>query len=91
MNERIEAIVSGKVQMVFYRDFATKAATALGIVGETKNLPDGTVHVIAEGPREKLEAYVEELRKGSERSNVENVAVTWLPAAGEHDSFSITH
>src|SRR3989344_224255 len=51
MNERIETIVSGRVQVVMYRDFATRKARGLGLVGEVKNLPDGTVRVVAEGAR----------------------------------------
>ena len=51
MNERLEAIVSGRVQMVMYRDFTARFARRLGLVGEVKNLSDGTVRVIAEGSR----------------------------------------
>jgi acylphosphatase len=88
--ERLEAVVSGKVQGVFFRDHAVRAAESLGLTGEVKNLPDGTVHAIAEGIREQLEQYVDELRKGSPASNVETVSIEWHPASGEYASFSIT-
>jgi acylphosphatase len=87
--ERIEAIVSGKVQMVWYRDFATRTAEELGITGTTCNLPDGTVHVVAEGPREELETYIEHLWKGSEQAEVKGVDVVWKKATGEFDNFCI--
>ena len=45
--ERIEAIVSGRVQMVMFRDFAQRKALGLRLCGEVMNLPDGTVRVIA--------------------------------------------
>ena len=89
--ERLEAIVSGRVQLVMYRDFATRKARGLGLVGEARNLPDGTVRVIAEGPRQKLETYVQKLRKGSLLSKVEEVQVTYLPATGEYAYFDINY
>lgn len=89
--ERIEAIVSGRVQLVMYRDFATRKARSLGLVGEVQNLPDGTVRVVAEGDRSTLEAYVQKLRKGSLLSRVEDVVVTYLPAQGDYTYFDINY
>ncbi len=91
MNERLEAAVSGRVQLVMYRDFATRKARGLKLVGEVQNMPDGTVRVIAEGPRETLEAYVEKLKRGSLLSRVEGVETTWLPATNTYTAFSINY
>lgn len=91
MNERLEAVVSGRVQLVMYRDFATRKARGLKLVGEVQNIPDGTVRVVAEGPREKLEAYVEKLKRGSLLSRVESVAASWLPATNTYTVFSINY
>lgn len=89
--ERLKAIVHGRVQMVMYRDFATRKARGLSLVGEVKNLPDGTVEVIAEGSREKLEAYILKLRKGSLLSEVERVEHSYSSPTGSYSSFSITY
>jgi acylphosphatase len=89
MNERIEAVVSGRVQMVMYRDFATRKAHRLGLTGWVRNLSDGTVHVVAEGPRKNLDTYIRKLERGSILSNVENVSVTWHPATGEFTEFTL--
>ena len=43
MQERLEVIVSGRVQMVMFRDFVQRKASSLKLVGEVQNLPDGTV------------------------------------------------
>jgi acylphosphatase len=91
MNERLEAIVSGRVQMVMYRDFACRKARGLGLVGEVKNLSDGTVRVIAEGPRTKLEDFCTRLHRGSIFSNVEQVTCAWGLATREYDSFEISY
>lgn len=89
--ERIEAVVSGRVQMVMYRDFAQRKARGLKLVGEVENLSDGTVRVLAEGGRKELERYVEKLKKGPLLADVAGVEVSWLPATGTYRDFSITY
>jgi acylphosphatase len=91
MNERIEARVSGRVQLVMYRDFATRKARGLRLVGEVQNLPDKSVRVVAEGPREKLTSYIAKLNQGSLLSDVKSVDVSWLPATGAYTTFSINY
>jgi len=89
--ERIEALVSGRVQMVMYRDFAQRKARGLKLVGEVQNLSDGTVRVIAEGERSVLERYIPKLRGGPLLADVKDVRVSWHPAAGAYTKFSITY
>jgi len=91
MNERIEAIVSGRVQMVMYRDFTQRKASGLKLSGEVRNLPDGTVEVVAEGPREKLERLVEKLHTGPVLARVDDVKVEWRPASGTFSKFRIAY
>lgn len=91
MNERLEAAVTGRVQLVMYRDFATRKARGLKLTGEVQNMPDGTVRVVAEGPRKQLELYIAKLRKGSLLSRVESVTATWLPVTDEFTSFTICY
>lgn len=91
MNERIEARVHGRVQMVMYRDFATRKARGLKLVGEVQNLPDKTVRVVAEGSREKLTVYIEKLKQGSLLAHVEDVEVRWLPATARYTTFDINY
>lgn len=89
MNERIKAIVSGRVQMVMYRDFATRKARRLGLTGMVRNLADGTVEVVAEGLRKNLESFVTKLKRGPILADVEDVSVTWLPATEEFSEFTL--
>ena len=77
--------------MVMYRDFAARKARGLGLVGEVQNLQNGTVRVVAEGPRENLQKYVQKLQQGSLLSRVERVTPEWKPSTGEYTSFSITY
>jgi acylphosphatase len=91
MPERLEAIVSGRVQLVMYRDFAQRKARGLKLTGTVQNLEDGTVRVIAEGPRESLERYLAKLHGGPLLAKVEGVSVEWLPAAEEFGGFEILY
>lgn len=91
MNERLFAIVSGRVQLVMFRDFALRKARDAKLVGQVRNLPDGTVEVIAEGPREALECLLEKLHHGPLLADVEQVSATWYPATGEFDEFRIAY
>lgn len=79
----------GRVQGVMYRDFACRKGRGLRLVGSARNLPKGTVEVIAEGRREDLERYVERLRHGPFLAKVEKVDVLWKETQGTFSSFSI--
>jgi len=91
MNERLEAIVSGRVQMVMFRDFVQRKASGLKLTGEVRNKKDGTVEVTAEGTRSQLEKLVTKLHKGSLLSRVEHVSLSWLPSSGSYKKFTITY
>jgi len=89
MEERLEAVVTGKVQGVSFRDFTCRKAQALGLCGEVKNLPDGTVHVVAEGIGPKLREFVRHLYRGPVRANVKQVHCIWKSPQGSHTKFDI--
>lgn len=82
-------IVSGKVQAVAYRAFVQDAATELCITGYIRNLPDGTVEVVAQAESSTLKEFVEYLHEGSLLSQVEGVAVEWRSVQAAYDDFSI--
>lgn len=87
---RIRALVRGRVQGVFFRNFARNSAEVVGVSGWVRNLSDDrTVEVVAEGSRKSLKALLADLRSGPPRSHVEDVEVEWLPASGEFDGFTI--
>jgi acylphosphatase len=69
--------VSGIVQGVGYRYFVRNAAISLGLSGYVRNVPDGTVEVIAEGARSEVNALLGELRVGPRHATVRGVDVEW--------------
>lgn len=89
--ERLEATVSGRVQMVMFRDFACRNARALKLTGSAQNLPDGTVRIVAEGERSALDQFVLKLWRGPLLAKVENVQPTFTAATGEFNNFRIIY
>lgn len=66
-------IVKGDVQGVYFRARTHMLATKLGLAGYAKNEPDGTVAVVAVGPKDKLTELYEFLKAGPELAKVINV------------------
>ena len=87
--ERLEARVHGDVQGVGFRWFVIREATGLGLVGWVANRPDGTVGVVAEGPREALDLLVGALEAGPPAAIVSHVEGRRSPATGAMDRFEI--
>jgi acylphosphatase len=75
MQEKIARryLVSGTVQGVGYRFFASRLAERLGLAGFVKNLGDGRVEVYAIGPGEALRAFHLALKSGPTGADVEGV------------------
>jgi acylphosphatase len=86
---RLEVTVGGRVQGVGYRYFVIARAMRLGLTGWVSNEQDGSVQVVAEGPRADLDDLLDELREGPPSALVEYVAEDWLPYTGRWSDFSI--
>jgi acylphosphatase len=91
MGERARLLISGRVQGVGYRASTRWAAKNIGgLTGWVRNLDDGRVEALVEGPREKIEDLIAWARKGPPASRVSDVDVTWEPASGEFKEFGVT-
>jgi len=86
---RLHAIVEGRVQGVGFRFFAQERAVLLGLTGWVRNRWEGTVEVVAEGPREKVEKLLQSLERGPHAGTTRYVAVDWQAAAGEFATFRV--
>jgi len=84
---RLVAVVHGDVQGVGFRWWTRRRATELGLSGHARNLADGRVEVIAEGPRPACERLLDLLRSGSTPGRVSRVAQRWDAPAGEAAGF----
>ncbi|HVX44981.1 MAG TPA: acylphosphatase [Mycobacteriales bacterium] len=84
---RVTAWVHGHVQGVGFRYWTQDRAGQLGLVGSATNQPDGTVEVIAEGPREACEELIAALRGPSTPGRVRRVVERWGTAHGTGERF----
>ena len=86
---RIRVFAGGRVQGVAYRFFAKKYAARLGLTGWVRNLDDGRVEVLAEGPAGPIESFLERLREGPSLARVDSFDVRREPSTGEFADFRI--
>jgi acylphosphatase len=87
--ERLHATVSGVVQGVFFRSATETRARQLGLSGWVQNLPDGSVEIVAEGPRAALQGLLAYLHQGPPEARVTDVRAQWSAASGEFKFFEV--
>jgi len=83
------ARVEGRVQGVGFRAFVVRRARERHLRGWTRNLPDGAVEVVAEGPEDDLVALLADLRRGPPAASVTAVHEQWEPPRGEPSGFGV--
>ncbi len=87
----MRAIIHGRVQGVFFRDFTRTYAMRLDLLGYVRNLGDRTVEVVAEGDREALERLLKELYVGPSSARVDKIDQEWGEPSGEFSSFEVRY
>ncbi|MCS7117754.1 MAG: acylphosphatase [Thaumarchaeota archaeon] len=88
---RAHVWVSGRVQGVFFRANTKRVAEELGLRGWVRNLPDGRVEAVFEGPEDSVMRAIEWCRKGPPRAAVEDVDVRWEQYTGGEEGFQIRY
>lgn len=86
---RAHLLVSGRVQGVSFRAHTAAVARELGLVGWVRNLDDGRVEAVAEGPRDTVEAWIAWARRGPPLASVTAVDVRWEAPIGELGRFEV--
>lgn len=81
--------ITGRVQGVGFRWFAWDAARHEGVTGLVRNLPDGSVEVVAEGEREALDRFEWKIASGPRGARVDTVDREAVPATGRFHEFSV--
>lgn len=82
-------LISGRVQGVGFRFYAEDAAGREGLHGFVRNLPDGSVEVVAEGDAEALDRFELAMRRGPRGARIEGVEVVDRAATGRATGFTI--
>ena len=90
-SKRIHALVHGRVQGVFFRDYTRREAQRLGLSGWVRNLATGSVETEFEGKPEQVAAMLDWLSVGSPLSLVSGVEHQEIPAVGKEQGFEIRY
>ena len=89
--KRVHAIVHGRVQGVFFRDYTRKQAELLGLSGWVRNLPDRTVETVFEGDTDSVTSMLQWLKTGSPMSDVTDIDAREEDPQSESKGFEIRY
>ena len=88
-DKRAHLFISGRVQGVSFRYYTRLQALDSGLHGWVRNLWDGRVEAVFEGPEEAVQKMIRWCRRGPSSARVDQVEVTWEQASGTFDGFNI--
>jgi acylphosphatase len=72
-------LIRGHVQGVGFRWFVMREAQRLGLGGFARNLGDGSVEVVSQGPEPALDALEQHLKRGPSHARVDAVERLHVP------------
>ena len=82
--------MTGFVQGVGFRAHVEYSARQIGgLTGWVRNVGYDTVEAVAEGEREKVELFIEQMKQGPRMSRVDESRVEWEDVTGEFREFGV--
>ena len=87
--KRINLVIRGRVQGVYFRASAQREARRLGLTGWVKNRADGSVEVLAEGEEDQVKDFLSWAQHGPSTARVDKVDTRWRSYPGEFAEFRI--
>ena len=87
--KRIQLLIRGRVQGVYFRAAALREARRLGITGWVRNRPDGCVELLAEGEEDAIKELSSWANHGPSAARVDGVDIRWRGYTGEFPEFQI--
>lgn len=79
---RARIVVAGRVQGVYFRQSTMDEARAAGVSGWVRNLADGRVEAVFEGPRAAVQAMLGYAAHGPAHARVDSVETAWEAPEG---------
>ncbi|MCP4197533.1 MAG: acylphosphatase [Proteobacteria bacterium] len=83
------ATVHGLVQGVAFRHYTRVTANRLNLSGWVRNLPNGAVEILAEGPEGQLKDLVTWIHRGPDFAQVDRVHIDWRKPVGQRGPFEV--
>ena len=84
-------IIHGFVQGVFYRASTHDTALRLGLKGWVRNLPNGNVEAVFEGPLDQLHEAIEWCEQGPPGARVTKIDKKWDDCTDEYTGFEVKY
>ncbi|WP_029520288.1 acylphosphatase [Persephonella sp. IF05-L8] len=88
---RLYAVFAGTVQGVGFRYFVRNIAKGMGVKGYVRNLPDGTVEVVAEGDEQTLRNFLKAIEQGPPLAEVTDIRYQFEDKEGGFTDFEILY
>lgn len=89
MQKKLELIISGKVQGIFFRKFIKEKADLLNLKGFVQNEPNGTVKAVLEGEDNKLQEIINHAKTGPKLAKISEVKISWSEPKRNFEQFDI--
>jgi len=86
---RVRVLFTGKVQGVFFRKHTHSRSLESGLVGWVRNLPDGRVEAVFQGPESKVRDTIAHCAREIPLAMVTSVEETTEKVEDEFNSFVI--
>ncbi len=86
---RVQLTIEVCVQGVFFRTSTVQEAKRLGVKGWVRNCPDGSVEVVAEGRKKKIDDLIQWCHQGPAGAQVRSVQLRREDHQGAFENFSI--
>lgn len=86
---RIHSFLKGTIRDGGFSEAVQRVAQHMGINGRIRHLPDRRVELIAEGEKQVLEQFLEEIRYGEVAAQITDVQTSWEGATGEFSGFLV--
>jgi acylphosphatase len=87
--QRAHVYYGGKVQGVGFRFTAESIAHRVGVQGFVKNLPDGRVEIVCEGPKERIDSFLCEILQSPLGRHIRKTDCCWEEPTGSFTDFTI--
>ena len=86
---RAHVLIDGRVQGVNFRAYTRDQARSAGVEGWVRNLDDGRVEAVFEGPEAAVRRVVSWCYSGPSHARVDRVELQWEPPTGQERGFNI--
>ena len=87
--KRAHLFISGRVQGIFYRATCLDEARSRSLEGWVRNLPDGRVEALLQGPKDRVESMIKWCYRGPSEARVSDIDVTYEDTGDDLGDFEI--